>query len=491
VTAVNLSQAPESSAIVLDNFLPYEAGPKPRGGYVVKATTDGDVTKLFQYRAGGVAKFFAADATQIYEFSQATPEGTALTATVTGQTGGDYSALETETAGGSFLTVVNGADPAQQYDGTAWSVPSITGISSALLSHVWAYSNRQWFIQKNTMNAWYLGINSVSGAATNFPLAGVFNRGGVLLFGETFSTDAGDGLDDHTIFVTDQGEVAIYSGDPSATISLQGVYRVGEPLGRDAYFKVGGDLMICTREGLIPLSAVITKEPGALQAQAVSRAIEPDWRDAVQIGGASWGVAKYERGGFAFIAPPTVSGQVPRSFAVSLRTGAWTTISGWDAATMTVLGDYPYFGHGSDICQAETGGTDNGSSFTCAICYQFDHLGAPAAFKRAGLARLTFRSRTTFDAKVSIASDYDPAFRSAPMSSDPALVDGSLWDVSDWDTATWAAGGTAYVVKSEWETVSGQGFVLAPQVQILSAGTARVDCELVSVDLTYMSGEPL
>ena len=491
VTAVNLSQAPASTAVVLDNFLPYEAGSKPRGGYVVKATTESDVTKLFQYRAGGVAEFFAADETKIYEFSQATPEGTALTATVTGQTSGEYSALETETAGGSFLTVVNGADPAQQYNGTSWSVPSFTGVSSALLSHVWAYRNRQWFIEKNTMSAWYLGVNSVSGTATEFPLAGIFNLGGVLLFGETFSSDAGDGLDDRTIFVTDQGEVAIYSGDPAVDIALQGVYRMGEPLGRDAYFKVGGDVMICTREGLIPVSAVTSKDPGALQAQAVSRSIEPDWRESVQIGGAGWSVSKYERGGFAFIAPPTLSGQVPRGFAVSLRTGAWTTITGWDANTMAVLGDYPYFGSGTSICQAETGGTDDGASFTCSICYQFDHLGAPAVIKRAGLARMTFRSRVSFNAKVSIASDYNTTFQSAPALSDPSATTDSLWDVSSWDVVDWGKGFSNYSVTSKWESVSGQGFVLAPQVQILSAGVARVDCELVSIDLTYMSGEPL
>lgn len=491
VTSVNLSQAPQTSALVLENFLPYEAGPKPRGGYVVKATAAGDVTKLFQYRAGGVAEFFAADATSIYPFSQSTPEGTALTAVVTGQTGGDYSALENETAGGSFLTVVNGVNPARQYDGTAWTVPAITGISSALFSHVWAYSNRQWFVEKNTTNAWYLGINSVTGAATKFPLAGIFNLGGVLLFGETFSSDAGDGLSDRTIFVTDQGEVAIYTGDPAGTFSKQGVYRVGRPLGRDAYFKVGGDIMICTLEGLIPMSAVIGKSPGELQASAVSKPIEPDWTESVQIGGVGWSVAKYERGGLAFISPPTVVGQVPRAFAVSLRTGAWSTVTGWEIGAMASLGDYPYFGNGANICQAETGGFDGGAPFFCRVCYQFDHLGAPAAIKRAGLARMTFRSRTSFSAKVSIASDYATTFGGAPAASDPSLIDGDLWDLADWDVAEWSEGMSAYRTTSRWESISGQGYVLAPQVQILSAGAARVDCELVSVDLSFTGGDPL
>ena len=104
---------------------------------------------------------------------------------------------------------------------------------------------------------------------------------------------------------------------------------------------------------------------------------------------------------------------------------------------------------------------------------------------------MTFRSRVSFNAKVSIASDYNTTFQSAPALSDPSATTDSLWDVSSWDVVDWGKGFSNYSVTSKWESVSGQGFVLAPQVQILSAGVARVDCELVSIDLTYMSGEPL
>ncbi len=104
---------------------------------------------------------------------------------------------------------------------------------------------------------------------------------------------------------------------------------------------------------------------------------------------------------------------------------------------------------------------------------------------------MTFRSRTSFSAKVSIASDYATTFGGAPAASDPSLIDGDLWDLADWDVAEWSEGMSAYRTTSRWESISGQGYVLAPQVQILSAGAARVDCELVSVDLSFTGGDPL
>ena len=95
----------------------------------------------------------------------------------------------------NFLIAVNGANDRRVYDGTSWSTsPAITGVASASLSHVWVFKNRLFFIEKDTMNAWCLAIDAIGGAATKISLSGVFKKGGSLLFGETWSIDAGDGL---------------------------------------------------------------------------------------------------------------------------------------------------------------------------------------------------------------------------------------------------------------------------------------------------------
>src|SRR5699024_4648934 len=78
------------------------------------------------------------------------------------------------------------------------------GLTSANMAFVWVYKNRLWFAERDSMNAWYMGVDSIGGTASVFPLAGVFGQGGALLFGQTWSLDAGQegGLSEQNIFVS-------------------------------------------------------------------------------------------------------------------------------------------------------------------------------------------------------------------------------------------------------------------------------------------------
>ena len=48
-------------------------------------------------------------------------------------------------------------------------------------------------------------------------LSGASTKGGKLLFGATWSIDAGDGTDDKCVFVTDNGEVLVFTGSDPGT----------------------------------------------------------------------------------------------------------------------------------------------------------------------------------------------------------------------------------------------------------------------------------
>ncbi len=499
VTNLPLAAGQQGSAIEMVNFWPTSTGIEPRGGSELVATIGGAVEALFQYQAGLTQVFFAADAEGIYAFDTSTPYGSALSAVVTGQTSGDYCDLHIQNQGGSFLSLVNGADPMQLYDGTSWqqvtdtsSPHAITGVDTAALSYTWAYRNRQFFIQAGTMNAWYLGVNSVSGTATILPLAGVFNRGGSLLFGATWSSDSGAGMDDRCVFATDQGEFAVYAGDPSDlnTWSLTGVYDLGEPLGKNAHMSIGGDLIVATRTGLIPISAATAKDPSQLGLTALSVKIEPDWRNAALGTGnfETWTLAKWARKNMALVVPPAV-GDV-YCWAVNLTTGAWTKFSDWNAATMAVLGDGLYYGDADgNLVICDVGGTDQGEPFECRACFAFDHLEAPGSLKVAHLIRSKWRCTQDFAGKHSIAADYKPNFPVLPAAAIPEPRTSSNWDVAEWDVSYWGDGGSAdWSIAEKWESVSGHGEVLAPQVQLISAQNSKLSCELLSLDLTYTIG---
>ena len=178
-------------------------------------------------------------------------------------------------------------------DGVAVSAaPGIAGISSDRLSYVWAYKQRIYFIEAGTLNAWYLPVDQVGGTAVILPLGGVFNLGGSLQWGHVWSLNSGGdgGLSEQNVFVTTEGEVAAYQGlspDDAASWSKVGVYRIGKPMGKKAFIRAGGDLVIATTVGFVSLSSAVERDVAALGAAAVSYPIEDLWGQAVQERGAS------------------------------------------------------------------------------------------------------------------------------------------------------------------------------------------------------------
>src|SRR3546814_16537503 len=90
-------------------------------------------------------------------------------------------------------------------------------------------------------------------SAEPFTVGVVVVRGGALRFGSAWTIDSSSdsGLSEQNIFVSTEGEVAVYQGsDPgeAATWSKVGVYRIGKPLGARAHFRGGGDIAIATSE---------------------------------------------------------------------------------------------------------------------------------------------------------------------------------------------------------------------------------------------------
>lgn len=492
VTNQNLAEGNPRAAYVLDNFWPTTIGIEPRGGSKQRVDIDATCTALFEFKSE--AEFIATDETKIYTFTSATADGTTLTAAVTGRTSGDWQGTETQNDAGSFFTLVNGTDNLVLYDGTTWY--TVTGVSAThsitgtgltgteVFSYVWNYRERQWFVETGTMNAWYLGVNSVSGTATKFPLAGVFNKGGTLHSGTTFSSDSGAGMDDRIIFLTDQGEIAVYSGDPASDISLIGVYDIGKPIARDPFIRLSGDILVATTVGLVPLTAAVYKDPAQLKASSASQPIEDTWSYWVGINATGWTLSKWDSRNMIIVGLPEADEQ----FALNTETGAWTRFTGWPVRVQEVLGDRPHFASGLQIYEGDTGGADDGTPFVCRMSGSFSTLGSPI-MKQAKRIRGNFRALINFTPKFSVATDYETSFPDPPAASDGSSGTGAIWDAADWDTAEWGTAGNERGRVSQWHVVTGNGFAHAAQVQITSAQTAKLDCQLVGYDMTLVGGD--
>jgi hypothetical protein len=396
------------------------------------------------------------------------------------------------TSGGDFLIAVNGADSHRNYNGAAWATaPAITGVSSSSLSFVWVFKNRLFFIQKNTMNAWCLAVDSIGGAATQISLSGVFKKGGSLLFGTTWSVDAGDGMDDVCLFVTTRGEVAAFAGsdpaDPSDWGSI-GLYDIGEPLGPNAHFRAGGDVIIATLDGLVPMSAAKQKDPAALTLAAVTRAIEDEWRAqaVARQSSRAWTCVKWVARGMAIVGLPTVGAADVYCYAVNLLTGAWAKYTGWDISCAVDAGSLVYFGSpGGGVFIAEAGGTDDGATYLSTFVGRYDHLGAPSSGKTAKLARTTWLYRKPVNPRVSCSFDYVPGLPAYPSAAAHPSLD--VWDAALWDVALWDAS-TAVQAVTRWVSVAGTGFAMAPNVQLTNSHVAPPEAELVSVEVLYEPG---
>lgn len=497
----NLANQGPASALVLDNWFPTSTGIRVRGGARKYATvaSDAPVVSMWPYVSGGTEKLFAATGTSIFDVSSILDADTIPTADVTGQTSGYYSTAPFTTAGGQFLYAVNGADDAQLYDGSSWqavngaSSPAITGVTTSSLSNVWAFASRLFFVEKDTLSAWYLPVDSVGGAASEFSLAGIFQKGGSLLFGATWSLDSGDGLDDKCVFVSTLGEIAVYEGtNPGSAADWRkvGVYSITEPLGMSATMQAGGDLMIGTEDGIVPLSEAIRKDVAALSLAAVTRAIEPAWKtEVVARRLAPWEILKWSSNNMMIVSQPiTAPGQDAQCLVANLETGAWCRFTGWDTNCMALYNNFGYFGTSTgEIYQMEVGGSDGGSIYTCSYVGGFDHLDSPAQYKTIMQARVSFRAQTPIDPQVSVSTNYAIMLPGAPSSVAEFAV--SEWDSGNWDEAIWDAARAAFEVSSRWRSIGRGGFVVAPQVQATFGVTPKPSAELITVDMTYEPGE--
>lgn len=483
-----------------ENVFPTNRGVRLRGGCYKSATIGSPVTSMFAYRAAGSEKLFAASATDIYDVSALDPV-TAPVADITGQTGGLYSTAQLGTVGAQFLLAVNGSDEAQLYDGSAWtqingsSSPAITGVPTENLKYVWTHKNRFWFIEKATSTAWYLPVDTAGGAAADFSLAGVFQDGGALLFGATWSQDSGSGMDDRMVFVSDRGEVAIYAGTNPASAAdwaLVGLYKMGNPLGPHAHIKAGGDLLIGTDVGLVSLSAIMQKDPAALEASAVSAAIEPTWKELSRgyVATAPWQIMKWPRESMAFVAAPSASG---RSLVANINSGSWSQYTGWDVQCMALFNGLMYFGSADGfLYQAERGGSDDGTSYTCRWAYSPQDLGSGASHKAASAMRATFAASTPFNPQLSLGVDYQVSFPAPPQSALDDAAPTSTWDHGLWDTAIWDESllnsAEAPIALTGWVAQGAKGTTIIPQFQVTVDGANRPNVEFLSSEVLFEVG---
>ena len=369
----------------------------------------------------------------------------------------------------------------------------VQGVDTEDLNYVWVYKNRLFYVEKDSMNAWYLPVDQIGGMAEVFPLGGVFTLGGKLLFGAAWSLgSSGDGgLSEQCVFVSDEGEVAVYQGsDPSSAADWTkvGTYRIGKPLGRKAHFRAGGDLVIATDIGDNPLSQAIQTDYAALTSVAVSAPIETAWNEAVTSRrSAEWHQEIWPENQMVIVALPTVNEQPPQMFVANARTGAWANYTNWDGTCLEVFNGRLFFGsQDGKVIEANITGLDQGAPYSGVYVPLFVDFGTPASKKVPRIARAVTRGPHPVVSQLSVQEDYIINLPAVPPAS--PVNGGSEWNVGIWNQSVWGTAQSLNVYQ-EWTSVGGYFYAGAPGWQVTSGSIIPLDCEIVRLELLHETAD--
>lgn len=457
------SMHPED-ALRLDNFICRPSSIEIRKGqanFTIGFAVGEKVWSLLAYRAAPNDKMFAATDTGIYDVTVTGVVGAALTSCTSGR----WESINGSNAGIHYLLAVNGTDPMKFYNGTVWADATVTGIDPSFFTNISQFKFRVLFTEKNSLSFWYLAVNAVQGAATEFPLAPLFIKGGSLLAIGNWTLDGGNGPDDYCAFITTEGELAVYKGtDPSnaATWALVGVYSIARPIGRKCLFKYGGDLVVITESGLVKMTAVLQAVDSRMAS--ISDKIIGALSEAARLhkNKFGWSLTQLSAEDILILNVPTVEGTQAQQFVMNTLTGAWSMFKQMNAICFLELGARLFLGADGRVVHALTGQSDYGNNITLRAQTSYTHFGVPMKTKQIKLLRQNYRTSKKVAVRVAISTNYQQTLAYSTETLPEEVL--TRFDVDYWDNSYWTE--EDFII-STWRSVSHKpGYALSLSMTI-------------------------
>ena len=393
--------------------------------------------------------------------------------TISGATEANYN--------GSYAITVTGATTftytmatAPTADATVvgtYTVIGITGVNSNVFVNVNMCQNRLFFVQKNTMTFWYLPVESIGGAALDFPLGAIARSGGFLQAMGTWTLDAGYGVDDLSAFVTSMGEVIVYKGtNPSDANAWSevGVWQLGQTFSRRCFYKFGGDLLLLTQDGLVPMS-------GALQSSRLDPRINLTDKIFYAVSQAAtefyaefgWQINYFASENMLILNIPVGTGY--EQYVMHTITKSWARFTGVNAICWEVSGDNKiFFGGNGFVGQFYSQTSDAGSNIVATAQQAYSYFESRGQLKRFTLVRPIIQSDNGLPTVLcGISTDFDTQPLTNQIAFNPSVLDVGVWDTAKWDDANW---GGALITSKLWQGVTGTGFAGSVNINVASQG---------------------
>lgn len=488
-----ISAMPVNDALQLVNWIAQEYGVRSRKGYSEWATNmGGPVGTVMAYlpdRADVAGfKLFGVTDNGIYNVTVSTNAPTLSLALSGASNVGRFSYTMFNNSAGRYLLTCSHEGTYRYFDGTTWTTPTfgggagqVSGVDPSNLCFVTTFKHRNWFIEKDTANAWYAPTDALTGLFVKFELGPFMKHGGSLAFIATWTVDAGEGIDDFIVFVGENGDVIIYKGtDPAsaATFAQVGSWYVGRvPVGRRAYCILGGDLLILSEMGLQPLSYVTRGGQSLFRTSAVdyTSKIQPRLTQLVAELGDQLGfeLILYPKENLLIIMKPQGGFASFNQYCLYTNTNTWTLFDGVPMVTATVANNSLYCGTDDErVILGLSGYFDNvllgetiGNGIYGTIEPAFNYFGRPGQNKILHMVRPTFQATDRPSVIVTGIADFQSYIPvGSPISFTP---EGSLWDVALWDSGVW--GGDLNVF-NDWIHTNAVGYALTVALNTVSVG---------------------
>jgi hypothetical protein len=459
-------------APILQNWVPRPGWVELRQGYTIYATTGtGDpVETIAVLRQPTSQHMLAATDLKWYNVSS-TP-----TVVATGFSNNRWQYTNfTPPNGTTVIQLVNGTDSLQQYNGTSWIAPTITGFpnswATSNIVNIYANKQRLWYVMGNSTIVSFMPVGNISGAIAGYQDFGtLFNKGGFLQAVTDWTIDGGEGPSAYTAFISSEGQIALYQGiDPTNTSlwAFVGVFDLAKPIGYRCATKIGSDVALITYQGLIPLSQALPYDPSADRSAALTARIQNAMNLAVQsyAGNFGWQWITFPQQTLGFLNIPISTNSAQTQYVQNMLTGAWCSFTNWNANCWELFNQNLYFGDNTgNVNQVYSGvSTDNGAAIPADMQCAFNWFDDPGRLKRMTMIQPIITASSGLAPNIAVDVDFS---NTAPTTMAQNVTVGALWDASTslWDTTVWAGAGNQQL--TQWYSVEAIGKALAIRVGV-------------------------
>ena len=367
-----------------------------------------------------------------------------------------------------------------------YTITGITGINSNTFVNINLFKNRLYFCVNNSLSFWYLDVEAISGPATEFPLGAIFRNGGYLQAMGTWTLDAGYGVDDFAVYVTSMGEIAVYQGfDPSDpnNWAMKGLWQMGQTFSRRCFFKWGGDLLLLTQDGLVPLTSALQSDrldPRINLTDKIYYAVSLAASNYSQNFG--WQINYLAEANMLILSIPTSNGM--EQYVMNTINKSWSRFTGIQAYCFTISGDQDlHFGGDGFVGLFFQTNSDNGNNIVATAQQAYNYFESRGQLKRFTLVRPIFQTDNGLPTVLcGISTDFDTIPLTNQLAFNPASINVGVWDTAKWDQNTWGGG---LVTTKYWQGVTGTGFSASINLNVASQG---IDFHWASVDYVMERG---